>query len=241
MLNSRVSSEEETSITGLLSRVYIPPDGSKGKPLVVLVHGRAGNSEVMWIFSKALEAIKPVVVSPQGFIPDIKDGWSWWPIHDKLSADASAALRAERLNEVKVGVERVRDFIERCHEHFGTDRTRTYMAGFSQGAALCATLSLMEPEKVKGVGILSGFIPYAVIGEPGLVRAEVREGKAKLPEYFIFHGEDDPVLPIARGIEAKDWLEKVGASVEFHQDKVTHKVSAPGIRALGEWFTRVIK
>jgi len=241
MLNSRPASEEEIAKTGLISRVYVPPEGSAGKPLVVLVHGRAGNAEVMWIFSKALEQIKPVVLSPQGFIPDINNGFSWWPIHDKLSADASAALRAERLNEVNEGVLKVKGFIKRAHELYGTNPARTYIAGFSQGAALSAILSLLEPEMFQGVGILSGFIPYAVIEKPGLVRDDVREGKAKLPSYFIFHGEDDPVLPISRSKDAKDWLEKVGAKVEFHQDKVAHKVSASGIRALGEWFQDVIK
>jgi len=239
MLSSREATKEEIDKTGLEHRLYVPEDGGKGKPLVVLVHGRAGNSQVMWVFSKALEKLKPVVLSPQGFIPDIKNGWSWWPIHEKLSEDASAALRAERLAEVETGVLRARDFIDRAHSLHGTDRSRTYIAGFSQGAALSATLSLIEPDLFKGVGILSGFIPYAVLGEPGLLSPEVKAGKVKLPEYFIAHGTEDDVLPLHRATEARAWLQSVGAKITYHEEAVGHKVGAAGIRALGEWFERM--
>ncbi|MFN8391421.1 MAG: PHB depolymerase family esterase [Bdellovibrionota bacterium] len=237
MLTSRPATESEIAITGLRHRVYIPAEGSAGKPLVVYVHGRAGTEEVMWVFSKALERIKPVIVSPQATIPDL-NGFSWWPVHEKLSASADAALRAERLREVEVGVLQAKAFIEKAHEHYGTDRSRTYIAGFSQGGALSATLSLMEPRMFRGVGILSGFIPYAVIGENGLVSADVKAGRVDLPPYFIFHGTEDPVLPFSRAEETRDWLRGAGATVDFHQDAVAHKVSSSGIKALGEWFDR---
>ena len=79
MLSSREATADEVAKTGLKHRVYLPPDGGEGRPLVVMVHGRAGNDQVMWVFSKALERLKPVVVAPQATIPDIKDGFSWWP------------------------------------------------------------------------------------------------------------------------------------------------------------------
>ncbi len=239
MLNSREATAEEIDKTGLFHRVYVPEEGGAGRPLVVLVHGRAGNAQVMWVFSKALAGLKPVVVAPQGFVPDIKNGFSWWPLHEKLSADASAALRAERLGEVETGVLKAKDFIERAQALYGADPSRMFIAGFSQGAALSATLSLMHPSMFLGVGILSGFIPYAVVGEPGLVNPEVRAGRAALPEYFIAHGTEDNILPVQRAKESREWLESVGASVTYHEEAVGHKVGAAGIRALGEWFERM--
>ncbi len=236
MLQSREATEEEIKATGLVHRAYVPPEGSQGAPLVVLVHGRAGTAQVTWVFTKALEKLKPVVLTPQGTIPDIKDGWSWWPVRDKLSADASAALRAERLAEVEAGVIHVRDFIRAAQKLYGTDPARTYIAGFSQGGALSATLSLMEPEMFRGVGILSGFIPYAVLGEPGLVAGRVKDKSVPLPRYFISHGTKDDILPISRAAESKEWLEKAGADVTYCEEEVTHKVGSAGIKALGEWF-----
>lgn len=240
MLSSREATAEEIEKTGLVHRVYLPEGagGDTPRPMVVMVHGRAGSSQVMWVFSKALERLKPIVVSPQANIPDIKDGFSWWPVHAPLSADASAALRAERLNEVERGVLLARDFIDRAVTHYNADPSRLYIIGFSQGGALSGTLSLMEPERFRGVGILSGFIPYAVLQEPGLVHPSVRAHAAKLPEYFVFHGTSDPVLPVHRAVEAKKWLEDAGANVTFFEEDVTHKVGAAGIRALTEWFER---
>ncbi len=239
MLEAREATAEEVGALGLQHRIYIPEGGSRGAPVVFMVHGRAGNSSVMWVFSKALERLRPVVIAPQAALADPKGGFSWWPVYATLASTQSKAVQAERLAEVERGARSVQEMVHRVHERLGTDRSRCFGMGFSQGGALVGTLSLMEPSMFRGVALLSGFLPYAVREAPGLVDAGVRERTATLPRYFVSHGTADPVLPFHRAIESKEWLEQHGASVTFYQDDSGHKVGAGGIKALGAWMEGV--
>ena len=237
MLVSRDASEGEALEAGLKFRVHVPEgEPISGRPLVVLAHGRAGDRTLMWVFSKGLqrEGVKrlmPVVVTPEAFLVDEKGGFSWWPIRDKL-ATVSEALCAEGLREVLHAVDVFRGFVLNIERMFQTDPGFRVVGGFSQGAALCATLSLRDPDFFRGVALLAGFVPQAVLQQQGGLPDRVQP-KA---QYFIAHGTADPIIPFARAEQARDWLMAAGAPVTFHSDAVTHKVGAGGIRALGEWF-----
>ncbi len=93
MLKAREASEREIEETGLSHRVYLPEgagEGGQRHPVVLMVHGRAGNESVMWVFSKALEGIKPIVVSPQAPLVDPIGGYSWWLMEHDTTAQSPA-------------------------------------------------------------------------------------------------------------------------------------------------------
>ena len=240
MLVSRDASADEEREAGLKFRVHVPGgEPVAGRPLVVLVHGRAGDRTLMWIFSKALqgEALKrlqPVVVTPEAFLVDEKGGYSWWPVRDKL-ATVDEALRAEGLREVIYATEVFRRFVANIERMFRTDPSFKIAGGFSQGAALSATTSLLAPELFRGVALLAGFVPQSVLHQQGVLAEGIRP-KAR---YFIAHGTEDRIIPFSRAEQARDWLLEHGAEVSFHSDAVAHKVGAASIRALGEWFERL--
>lgn len=236
MLISTEPAAEEIAAAGLIYRVHVPKPRPSGalNPLVVLVHGRAGDATLMWVFSKAVAAMKPLAIAPQAVRPDVKGGFSWWPVRDRIDTP-EAALRAELFDEIMDGVERLKQFVRFAEKHYGTDPFQRYIIGFSQGAAVSATLAVREPQLFRGVGLLSGFIPHAVQARV----AEIEGHAASQPAFFIAHGTEDPIIPVDRAEEARDWLTKRGASVTFHSEPVKHKVGAAGIRALTEWIDRI--
>lgn len=239
MLVSRDASEEEVAEAGLRFRVHLPEGGDvAGRPLVVLCHGRAGDRTLMWVFSKALQGealkrLRPVVVTPEAFLVDELGGFSWWPIRDKL-ATVDEAIKAEGLREVLHATEVLQRFIAKIERMFGTDPNFKLIGGFSQGAALGATLSLREPTLFRGVALLAGFVPQAVLHKEGVLAEDVRP-RAK---YFIAHGTEDRIIPFARAEQAREWLMARGADVSFYSDSVAHKVGAASVRALGDWFEK---
>lgn len=236
MLESREGSAEEVALYGLKHRIYIPQGGAAGRPVVFLVHGRAGNSSVMWVFSKAIEKLRPVVIAPEATWEDPRGGYSWWPVYDQPASGQTPEVQRERLRELETGVLLVRDLVERVHSTLGTDRGKSFGFGFSQGGALVGTLSLMQPGIFCGVAILSGFLPYAAREISGILDPAVHSRSAALGRYFVSHGSKDPILPFSRALDTKDWLESHGAEVTFYEDDSTHKVGAGGIKALGSWF-----
>lgn len=236
MLSSIEPSADEIAAATLTYRAHLPPTRPPGKkpPLVILVHGRAGDATLMWIFSRSVVKLAPVVVAPQAFLPDEKGGFSWWPVRDRIDTPESAR-RAELFDEIMTAVERLKQFVLFAERHYDTDPGERYIIGFSQGAAIAATLSIRDPDLFRGVGLLAGFVPHAV-----QARVSEIEGRGRtIPAYFIAHGTEDPVIPFARAEEAREWLTARGAKVAFHSEGVTHKVGTAGVRALTEWIERI--
>lgn len=230
MLESRPATPTEVESLGLQHRVHVP-DAPPPRPLVVLVHGRAGHSGLMWVFSRAAAALRPLAIAPEATVPDEKGGFSWWPVTDRIDTRESA-LRAEAFDGIMSAVDRLERFVLAAEALHKTDPDRRFIVGFSQGAALAATLSLKRPDLFRGVALLAGFLPHSVQAR----LAEVQQGSRPAKRYFIAHGTSDAVVPFARAEEACEWLSARGAEVTFHSDPVGHKVGSEGIKALGAWF-----
>lgn len=225
MLKSEEAKTKNIEKTGLYHRVYLPEGSEDEKsPGVFIVHGRAGDASLMWVFSKVLKGMGATVISPQAKIKDPVGSYSWWLIDE-------TPTRAKE-EDIERSVEEFKGFVEKCVETYNLDENELYAFGFSQGAALLGVLSLRFPELFKGVGLLASYIPEFAFD---------KKGEGELPEYFMFNGTEDEVITFDRGEETKRRLEEVGASLEFHSDDVGHKVSSSGIRKLGEWFETMVR
>jgi phospholipase/carboxylesterase len=194
---------------------------------VVLVHGRAGNRGVMWIFSKALEKTKPLVVSPEAPLSSPLGGHSWWIVEGGEEEEKNSA-KVVTAAELEQGVVVLERFIERVVDRYPVDRSKIFGFGFSQGAALLSTMTLRTPQVFQGVALLSGFIP-----EVALTGAKATDGT--LPGYFIFHGTEDDIIPVRAAERADAVLRRRGAEVKFVTDEVGHKISSRGMKELTRW------
>ena len=232
MLKSRLATDEEIASSGFSYRVY-ESDADEQRAGVILVHGRAGTSDVMWTFSKTFEEFKPVTIAPQGTLADPIGGFSWWavdPSHGRPKHERTFQ------SEVVPAVQELEEFVRRVTKHHNIDPKRVFAAGFSQGAALVTLLSLKVPELFSGVCILGGFIPQSFFEEESFLDDDVQSGKVKLPDYFLAHGTTDDKIPIVRAHQVRDYLSGLGAKVELVEDPVGHKVGSAGMKAMKEWF-----
>ncbi len=244
MLESRESTPEEERLAGLRFRVHLPAEegvSPKDRPLVVMVHGRAGDFNVMWIFSKVIQGVRPVIVAPQATVPDDggtpgKVGYSWWRVDDKPPED-EAARRIEVRKEMLAAIERLVFFVDRVEQLFGTDRSQRIGFGFSQGAALIGSASIIHPELFSGVAMLAGMLPKSLADEPGVFPVDFR-ARAK---YFIAHGTEDKIVPFYRAEQSRNLLQLHGAEVDFVSEPVGHKTGSVAMRRLGEWYHRLQK
>jgi phospholipase/carboxylesterase len=129
------------------------------------------------------------------------------------------------------------------------NRAPVYLMGFSQGAALSYALSLAEPELTAGVIALAGFLPdEAMHPERSSGRsstplrsaqnAPAAQSKGASPRhgYLIIHGVDDQIVPIHRAHQARDFLQALGAPVEYHAYPGGHKIAAQGLKDITRWL-----
>lgn len=184
-------------------------------PLLVMVHGRAGDRTVMWTFERVVPASWHIV-SFQAFEPDPIGGWSWWQMTEEGSRRGNIHQAARRV---------ARALSVFCDVRGISPRQRVAL-GFSQGGVLVSTGTLEGILKFDAFGILAGF---AVL--PTDIAAVRRDTKV-----FIAHGSEDEVIPVERARSGAKALQELGLAVEYVEEPVKHKLGIQGTRALGAWL-----
>ena len=166
--------------TGLIHRV-LPANGPGPHPTIVMLHGRSGNEDAMWIFTQTLPA-NWLVVAPRGIKPDLAGGYAWQP----RQRDEWPTLAT-----FKDAVEAVSDFMRALPAAYNADPALIYLMGFSQGAATAYATAMTYPDLVKGIVGLVGFVP---------VQCDTVVETAVLKDLPIFMavGTNDPFIPHAR-------------------------------------------
>src|SRR6056300_1194110 len=88
------STIEEEQEVGL--RFAFRPGARSNSPVVLLIHGRAGNRDVMWAFQRTIPA-GCAIVSFEAFNADRIGGYSWWDVSQLGNVHQGILLAGERL------------------------------------------------------------------------------------------------------------------------------------------------
>jgi phospholipase/carboxylesterase len=135
--------------------------------------------------------------------------------------------------EVETGVRdsqrRIEALIARERER-GIPSAAIVLAGFSQGGAMALHTGVRHPERLAGLMALSCFLPLA-----GTLAAEVDAANRQTP-IFMAHGTHDPLIPLARGRDARDRLAALGYPVAWRQYPMPHAVCAEEIADIARWL-----
>ena len=217
-----VSGKERISIDGWVVRIR-KPSGSGPFPVLLMLHGWTGDENSMWVFASRLPA-HALLVAPRGLYPATQAGYSWQAEHSRVWPWVDDFMPA---------VERIYEKISGGSIHEG-DFSQFHLIGFSQGAALAYTFSILHPEKVTSLAGLSGYLPD---GADSWIRPDRLKG---LP-VFIAHGSTDALVPVERARASAEMLEKAGAIVTYCEENVGHKLSAKCFHGLEAFYKRLIK
>ncbi len=185
--------------------------------LLVLVHGWTGDENSMWVFTRNLGP-QYYIVAPRAPYETPPSGYSWrpekegrhgWPTFEDLKPAVNSLLR----------------LIDAYATENEIDGGQFDAVGFSQGAALVASMALLHPDRIGRAGMLAGFIPQ---GAESLARSRPLDGKP----FYVAHGTQDPRVPVEHARAAVEVLEEAGAQVTYCEDDVAHKLSLKCLRAL---------
>ena len=117
-----ISNVQVIQQAGLIHRVQ-RPEGDGPFPTVVMLHGRAGTEDVMWVFANTLPQ-NWLVVAPRGIRIDPDGGFDWRPRgHDEWPP----------LTAFDEAVTAVTRFIHAMPALYNADPEQIYLMGFSQG------------------------------------------------------------------------------------------------------------
>lgn len=206
--------------TGLIHRVSVP-EGPGPHPTVVMLHGRSGGENAMWIFSRTVPS-NWLMVTPRGIKEDPGGGFAWHP----RQRDEWPSLAT-----FDEAVAAVVSFIRSLPEVYDSDPKQIFLMGFSQGAATAYATAMRHPGLVQGIAGLVGFVPVEC-GDAVAVSA--LEG---LP-IFMAVGKEDPYIPHSRSQNCAQTLRDAGAELDYHEYETEHRLDAQGMRDLKDWWRR---
>jgi phospholipase/carboxylesterase len=148
---------------------------------------------------------------------------AWYDVVD------AGGARREVAAGVRESQRQIEALIERERSR-GTPAAAIVLAGFSQGGAMALHTGLRHPERLAGIMALSCFLPLAE-----MLAAEAGKANRETP-IFMAHGTRDPLIPLARGLEARDLLATLGYRISWHQYPMPHAVCAEEIADIADWL-----
>ena len=204
--------------SSLVHRV-LEPAGTDPHPTLVMLHGRTGNEDVMWLFER-LSPRHWLKIAPRGIISDPRGGYSWlqqeygsWPAIEAFEQAVGALHR----------------FLQALPAIYGADPRQIYLMGFSQGAATSYATAMSHPGLVQAVAGLVGFVP-ADCQQPANLNS-LRE----LP-IFMAVGSKDPLIPTDQSSHCAQVLRQAGAQLTLREYDTGHKLNGQGFRDLQTWW-----
>jgi phospholipase/carboxylesterase len=189
--------------------------------LLLLIHGWTGDENSMWVFARHLPA-DFWILAPRAPHPTKPSGFSW-----RVGSPARGSL--PEFDDLRQSSTDLISMLDELAADRDLPSGAWSVMGFSQGAAVAATLALLFPQRVDRLALLAGFVPP---GADILAAALPLRGK----RVFVAHGSRDELVDIEYGRQAVQVLESAGAIAQICEDPVGHKVSANCMRQLERYF-----
>jgi phospholipase/carboxylesterase len=210
-------------VSGLTYRLR-PAQGDQDKaPCLILLHGVGANElgfiELAQHMDPRLNVVLargPLELGPMQF--------GWFQVQFTQNGPAINPAQANASREKLIA------FIARLPQLHGVDPARVWIAGFSQGGIMSASVGLTAPEQVTGFGILSGRILPEVLPlvQPGPALQKVRA--------FVSHGVQDDKLGIHFGRNASQVLEGFQVPLTYHEYQAGHTLNLAMVDDFKQWL-----
>jgi phospholipase/carboxylesterase len=222
-LDTLIPAEGFSLVHRIRSATQLPPAG-QATPALFLLHGVGANEAGLAELARRQDPRLAVFLlrAPLTFGPG-QFGWfqvQFGPQGPVIRADQAEASRQTLLR-----------FIDEAVAAHGLDPQRLWMAGFSQGGILSASVGLTRPDKVAGFGVLSGRILPEIT--PQIAPREA----LKQTQAFVSHGTHDSKLTIEWAHKARALLEAHGVSLSYHEyPGVDHALTHEMVADFDTWL-----
>lgn len=209
--------------SGLSYRIQHAQIEAVKAPCLILLHGVGANETGFIELATQMDPRFSVVLvrAPLEFGP-MQFGWF------QVSFTANGpSINAQQASQSR---QKLIQFIEHLPNLYPVDSQHIYIAGFSQGGIMSASVGLTAVQKVAGFGILSGRILPEVLPEVQ------PSAELETVDAFISHGVLDQKLGIHFARNAKDVLQGLNVPLEYHEYQADHCLNAQMIADFKLWL-----
>ena len=210
---------------------------------VVLAPATPASASVIWLHGLGADGHDFVPIVPELKLPDSPGVRFVFPHARVRPVTLNMGMRMRAWYDIKTltaegraDEEGLRESIALLERFIAAERaggiasSRIVIAGFSQGAAVALHAALRHAEPLAGILALSSYLPLQA-----LLAAELSEANRATP-ILMCHGQQDPVLPLALGVMACNWLRASGYRVEWKEYPMQHQVCLPEIQDIATWL-----
>lgn len=203
-----------------------PKTQSAHPPVVFLLHGVGSNEKDLFGFADKLPD-EYLVISARGPITLSEGRYAWF--HVEFTPDGPKINFDEQENSRK----RIATFIKEMQTTYHFNEKKVLLVGFSQGGIMNYSVALTNPGLVKGIAILSSRLLPEI--KPLVAPAD----KLKALHIHISHGTADNVLQVDYARNAKNFLEGIGLTPQYHEyPGVGHTINAAMFTDLLAWIQK---
>lgn len=207
--------------------------GANPRASIIILHGLGADASDFEPFAREIDlsAAGPVrwVFPNAPRIPvSLNGGYvmpAWYDIHADRGREDEAGLRRTQASIDALIAREVAS---------GVPASRIVLGGFSQGCAMALLTGLRYGQRLAGIVGMSGYLPLAS------TLAVERSAANQDTPIFLAHGTQDEMVPLPRAVAARDALQALGYTVEWHEYPMGHSVCLEEVRDLQAWLQRVL-
>lgn len=206
-----------------LSLVHVSRPATVGQapyPTLILLHGLGSNELDMHMLAGQLDPrVFAISVRAPHLLP--WGGYAWYDLAE------GAGLGGPGIEASLAALWR---FLQEALDDFPVDPNRLFLGGFSMGAAMAGAMAMLQPDRIAGAVMISGYLP-----PPSPEHGYDRSGAAGHP-FFQAHGTVDTVVSVEFARQTRDFLEQSGVELTYHEYPIGHEVSLPELQDLATWL-----
>ena len=212
-----------------LHYIAIEPDGydlDKKYPMVILLHGFGAHMGDLAGLAPAIDAAGYVYIFPNAPIPfDLgtgATGYGW-------TYPRRVPQELRRADDVDSVVDMLATLVDEATTQYATEPGQVILGGFSQGGMMTYRYGLPNPDKFKGLVVLSGVAP-----DTDTMRERLPEDRSQ--PIFVAHGTDDMMISVQMARDTREFLEAEGYAPVYHEYPMAHEISQQTLSDLAAWI-----
>jgi phospholipase/carboxylesterase len=190
------------------------------RPLLILLHGYGSNEDDLLGLAPYLDP-RFNIISARAPQTLGQGSYAWFPVEWTVEGVKANPAHAQ------AALDPLLTFVREAMTAYDAQPSHSVLLGFSQGATMSAGALLRQPDLVAGAVLMSGIAPAKIATTDSALT-----GKSVL----ITHGVLDDVVPVRMGRAARDLLQSLGASVEYHEYPMAHQISEACLEDVDRWL-----
>lgn len=199
--------------------------GDPPHPVLLLLHGRGTDETDLLPLASALDP-RLLVVTARAPFPFPWGGYAWYDLDPR-------GVGYPNRQSLETSINLISSLLTTITEQHPVDPARVYLGGFSMGSVMAGTMALLEPERIAGAIILSGYLA----ADPEL---PLQPEKTAGHPIFMAHGTLDNVIPVQFARQARDYLRTTPVDLHYKEYPIGHQISDTELSDLSSWLRGVL-